>query len=258
VGTGVPKGRWKGIAFSALIRSLQVVRLQPGLLGLFDRLAVAPEAGRWLDVGCGDGSLLGIASRLGWHVTGVEPDKLAAEVVVRWLDGDVKPTTLPAAKLPDGHFDVITMMHILEHLHDVDETLAEAERVLKPGGVLILVTPNADSLGHKLMGSRWPHLEPGRHLHLFNKATLRARVEAVLGIEAVWTTPRNARWSWPKTPRFQRLQRTVRGPLNLPGMVLQTIETAGALPPLRRPWGEELVLVARKPVSSLARGVSGN
>ena len=78
-------------------------------------------------------------------------------------------------------FDVITLSHVLEHLHDPKGVLQACHRLLKPGGQLWLETPNIDSLGHRQYGRNWRGLEPPRHLVLFNprSLTLRALLRTV-------------------------------------------------------------------------------
>jgi hypothetical protein len=74
--------------------------------------------------------------------------------------------TLEEAAYPDAHFDVVFMVDVLEHLTDPVRTLAEVTRVLRPGGGLCLVTPDADSAAARVLGSRWWAMLPG-HVVLF-------------------------------------------------------------------------------------------
>jgi len=70
--------------------------------------------------------------------------------------------------LPPGAFDVITAFDILEHAQDPLQTLRAWADRLRPGGILALTTPDTDSLLGKLMGSRWPMLQPLQHTVLFS------------------------------------------------------------------------------------------
>jgi 2-polyprenyl-3-methyl-5-hydroxy-6-metoxy-1,4-benzoquinol methylase len=139
----------------------------------FPLRALAHERkGRLLDVGCGDGSTLDIARRLGWQVVGVDFDPTAAATARR------KGLTVRLGKLEDqgfdaGSFDMVVMNHVIEHVHDPLGTIRECRRVLDPGGVLLLATPNAKSWGHTLFDRNCRILEPPRHLHLFTAANLR-------------------------------------------------------------------------------------
>jgi 2-polyprenyl-3-methyl-5-hydroxy-6-metoxy-1,4-benzoquinol methylase len=128
--------------------------------------------GRLLDLGCGAGAyLLGMQS-LGWEVEGIDFD-LEAVAAARVHGLNVRSGCLEDQRYPSGSFNVIMMNHVVEHLTHPIETLREVLRVLKPGGVLLLFTPNTESLGHRLFGAHWRGLEPPRHLHLFSAASLR-------------------------------------------------------------------------------------
>jgi hypothetical protein len=104
--------------------------------------------GRLLDVGCGSGGFLQRAIQAGWDVVGVEPDPKASAVARQSSHADIY------ASLDDvsGLFDVITMAHVVEHLHDPRAVLADCHSRLRPGGNLWIATPNISGLGHKLYG----------------------------------------------------------------------------------------------------------
>jgi 2-polyprenyl-3-methyl-5-hydroxy-6-metoxy-1,4-benzoquinol methylase len=129
--------------------------------------------GRLLDVGCGRGELLERMQRLGWNVEGVDFDRKAVEVA-RQKRLRVRYGTLAAQNYQDQTFDAITMTHLIEHIHDPVSLFRECHRVLKPGGRLVVVTPNAFSWGHCLYGSDWRGLEPPRHLNIFTPVSLAA------------------------------------------------------------------------------------
>lgn len=97
--------------------------------------------GRILDVGCGRGAWLAAMRRWGFACHGVEPSEEAC-AQAQSLGLDVARGQLWDAGFPDGHFDVVRFNHVLEHLHDPGRALAEARRVLKPGGLLIVAVPN--------------------------------------------------------------------------------------------------------------------
>ncbi len=131
--------------------------------------------GRLLDVGCGAGSFLGYMQQIGWEVEGVDFDPVAARNAS--LKGvQVRVGSLESQLYPDASFDAVTMSHFIEHVHDPRELVAECRRILKPGGQLVIVTPNSESFGHGLYGKYWMHLDPPRHLHLFNARNLSRMV----------------------------------------------------------------------------------
>jgi 2-polyprenyl-3-methyl-5-hydroxy-6-metoxy-1,4-benzoquinol methylase len=145
--------------------------------------------GRVLDVGCGDGSRLAQLRSLGWQVTGQEMDPKAASRAGETYGVRVHVGPLEGGGFNEGEFDAIVMNHVIEHVHDPIRLLTHCVRLLKKGGILIAVTPNADSCGHKRFGRFWRGLEPPRHIHLFNQRTLR-QVAACLGFSQLdsWTT----------------------------------------------------------------------
>jgi len=135
------------------------------------------KGGRLLDVGCGSGDFLAFMQQLGWRVEGVDFDaKAVRNAAAKGVHAKVG--SLESQKFPEGAFDAVTMSHFIEHVHDPRRLLRECRRILKPGGYLVAVTPNIDSLGHRLYGHSWMHLDPPRHLHLFSLNTLRRLTEA--------------------------------------------------------------------------------
>ncbi len=127
-----------------------------------------PNAGaRLLDVGFGSGAFLELAQSIGWDVAGVDPDPVSVESAVnRGLE--VRHGGIEACADMPGSFDLVTMRHVIEHVHDPYQTLQTIYRVLKPGGFLWISTPNIQSFGHEYYGRNWYHLDPPRHLVLFN------------------------------------------------------------------------------------------
>lgn len=132
--------------------------------------------GLLLDVGCGSGGFLRIMKELGWNVEGVDFDSIAVENA-RSKGLQVQKGTLEELKYPANYFDVITMSHLIEHVHDPWKILLECNRILKHGGRIVIVTPNSDSWSRKMFHEDWRGLEPPRHLHIFKPNSLRALVE---------------------------------------------------------------------------------
>lgn len=127
---------------------------------------------RLLDVGAGNGDFLGRMNAMGWRGEGVETDDRAASAA-RMHGLPVRTGTLMSAAYPDAWFDAITLSHVIEHVGQPAQLLAECRRILAPGGVTVIVTPNASSWAHWLYGCDWRGLEPPRHLHLFTRNALR-------------------------------------------------------------------------------------
>lgn len=139
----------------------------------FRHLPPLATRGCLLDVGFGDGSFLENAKSVGWDVVGVDPD-LETVKNARQRGLNVYHGSLETLVDMKNHFDVITMSHVIEHMHDPMASLRACYRLLKPGGQIWLDTPNIKSLGHSHFQENWRGLEPPRHLVLFNSKSLRA------------------------------------------------------------------------------------
>lgn len=132
--------------------------------------------GQLLDVGSGLGDLLAEAMRRGWRAAGVEPNAWAADQA-----DEVAPDATDVYGIEDftfgeQQFDLVTCVDVIEHLRRPDEVLLTLHRSLRPGGGLVMTTPNIGSILARLLGSHWPHFHID-HLWYFNRATLTALVE---------------------------------------------------------------------------------
>lgn len=147
----------------------------------FDERLRAIEAklgrkGRLLDVGCALGDFVEVARESGWDAEGVEISAFAsAEARAKGLR--VYTGILEDLALPSGSYDVITLYDVIEHLTDPVRTLREVSRLLAPGGVLHMVTPNVGGLQAKILGSKWYHYKPGEHLFYFSPKTIREALD---------------------------------------------------------------------------------
>ena len=138
----------------------------------FMTLANEP-VGKLLDVGCGGGRLLNRMKKGGWQVEGVDFDAQSTEKVTARYGIKTHVGDLSQCALPSDSFDVICMSQTIEHLYDPDATLRESLRILKPGGLLVMTTPNVLSLGACEYGAFWRGWEAPRHLHLFSVTSLQ-------------------------------------------------------------------------------------
>jgi SAM-dependent methyltransferase len=145
-----------------------------------------PGPGRLLDFGCGGGSYLKRMADQGWSVTGLDASVGAVRRVQEELGLAALVGTLPHPDLDPGSFEVVTMWHSLEHVHDPVGILREAFKLLVPGGKLVVACPNVEGWPFKWFGKSWFGLDLPRHLTHFTPATL-AETLAVAGfqVEAV-------------------------------------------------------------------------
>lgn len=144
--------------------------------------------GALLDVGCAYGFTLEVARARGFRVEGVEPAAGVAERVNRELGVPVH-RELFAAKLPDSSFDVVTMWDVIEHLSEPRKVLGEVSRILRPGGLFSVVTPDVGSLAAKLLGDRWEEKRKmPEHIYFFDRKSL-ARLLRSSGFDVIeWGT----------------------------------------------------------------------
>lgn len=134
--------------------------------------------GKLLDFGCGNGSFLLHARSAGWDVVGVDFDARAVNAA-RSHGIDVRLGGIDSLDYEVEHFDVITLAHVIEHLHNPIEALQACFKLLEPGGYLWIDTPNISSDGHGLYGPHWRGLEPPRHLVLFTPDSLQKALRTV-------------------------------------------------------------------------------
>ena len=129
--------------------------------------------GNALDIGCGDGSLLFIMKRFGWEVYGVDISDSAVKLAKEKLGTEnIFTGKLGDCHFPSNFFDVISLRHVLEHLHEPYKSLKEIRRILKEDGVLSITVPNVDSLYFNFFKKNWFHLDIPRHLFQFSRETL--------------------------------------------------------------------------------------
>ncbi len=126
---------------------------------------------RLLDVGCSVGCTLEAAKVRGWNGYGVDISEDAVEFCRnRGLDA----RTVGSLSLPfdDCTFDVLVAWHVIEHVEDVSDTLAEWHRVLKPNGLMVLETPDASSPRVRRLGVEYTKFWPPEHTYAFTPANL--------------------------------------------------------------------------------------
>lgn len=129
-----------------------------------------------LDVGCGDGVLLEAADSAGITCVGVEQSRtlqqrLQAKYQERIIISDA------VEMLPANHFDVITLLNVIEHVTAPHALLALLWTKLSPGGILFVHTPNAGGLPARWQRAQWSQIEPLGHLYYFSAQTLGALLQ---------------------------------------------------------------------------------
>lgn len=231
-----------------------LVNLHPSGRSVADcSVAYLPAQGKGaklLDIGCGSGALAARMREIGWDAEGIDHDHSAVDAArSRGLTvtiGDIREQGYP-----DKCFDALCAKHVVEHVYDPLGFLRECRRVLRPGGKLVLITPNLQSMGHGLFGSSWLHLDSPRHLFLWCRDSLQKAVESQgLACERVLTSPRYANDAWSRSNEIKTHGHTdlcsgfglvskLRG--------IAFVLTERALVTLNPRIGDELVLIATRP-----------
>lgn len=129
---------------------------------LADRLALRPGE-RILDVACGTGDWLEVAAARGLEIAGVDISERAVTVCrARMPAGQFRVGPAERLEFPDRQFDVVSCLGSLEHFLDQSAALAEMTRVLKPGGRIVILVPNAGFLPYRLGLFRGTHQQAVR------------------------------------------------------------------------------------------------
>jgi len=184
----------------------------------------------------------------GWIVEGIEPDPSAARIASA-AGLDVRHGSFPDSQLESACFDAITLNHVLEHLPDPLAALGEAFRVLKPGGRIYIATPNLNSAGHRRFGKHWVHLDPPRHLAIFDMRTLRSALNAS-GFSVADVPPNPlTRWTYSASAALAAGADPFDDDFRAPRRLRVEARLASARTIIRRTDAEELTVLARKPDS---------
>jgi 2-polyprenyl-3-methyl-5-hydroxy-6-metoxy-1,4-benzoquinol methylase len=144
-----------------------------------------------LDIGAGTGDFLKICADHNWKVMGVEPNTGAREIALGKSKEGLFFDSVESLKKEDGvflGFDVITMWHVLEHVPNLDETIFNLKKLLKPEGVLIVAVPNFKSFDAAHYKEYWAAYDVPRHLWHFSQTAVR-RLFFFQGMEVVKTLP---------------------------------------------------------------------
>lgn len=129
------------------------------------------QKGRLLELGVGRGENMKLFRDWGWQTEGLDFDpaavKLAASHGLKVYKGDIF-----SQHFASNRFDALFSSHVLEHVPDPVGLMQESLRIMKPNGIFVAVTPNANSKLHRVFKSNWRGLEPPRHLQIFTPDAL--------------------------------------------------------------------------------------
>jgi SAM-dependent methyltransferase len=137
---------------------------------LLEKIPPDKRKGRLLDVGSGVGLLVELAAARGATACGIDRAPAAGRVARRH---GIDVRTVELVELLEHDFDVVVMMHVLEHVHDPVLFVREAAARLRRGGVLLVNVPIYDGLMPRLLRQRWYGFQPTQHVHQFTRRGLR-------------------------------------------------------------------------------------
>src|SRR3989339_555277 len=155
-------GETKKTAFSSQLKSL--------------KRHIRPEAKKILDVGTGFGYLLEAASKMGFNCHGLDISEKAVEISSKKFPAKIVKGDLSSANYPSDYFDVVSMADVLEHIAKPHESISEAARILRPGGLLFIISPNSSSVTRLLAGKNWFQYKH-EHVLYFNRKSLKYLLE---------------------------------------------------------------------------------
>lgn len=113
-----------------------------------------PGKGRFMDIGCGNGSVLYFFKKAGWEVRGLELSPVFAEHVRKSLNVEVEVANFLDYNYKGDKFDLVSLRHVLEHLPDSKEALNKISGLLTPHGYAHFEFPNINSLTHRIQRFR--------------------------------------------------------------------------------------------------------
>ena len=125
-----------------------------------------------LDFGCGTGHFLDFCEGRGWASTGVEPEVNARKHVESKLKGKIYNNIQSVKR----SFDIITSWHVIEHVHDLNETLKQLSKRLEKNGFLVIALPNCCSFDAEHYKESWAGYDVPRHLYHFTKTSFNALI----------------------------------------------------------------------------------
>jgi SAM-dependent methyltransferase len=134
------------------------------------------KSGKLLDMGCGTGTFIHAMQHNGWQVTGMEPDETARQAG-KQAYGLVIDSPEQFYHLPAETYDVITLWHVLEHVHDLHQYIAQLKKILKPNGRIFIAVPNYQTGEQEVYKAYWAAYDVPRHLYHFSPQSVRVLMQ---------------------------------------------------------------------------------
>ena len=226
------------------------IREEPSYRAYFRRktndLLKVMAPGRLLDVGCATGVFLHEAGRAGFQGTGLDLLPPAVEYARDRLGVDARLGLLEEAGFSSGQFDAVTLFQIIEHVPAPRDVVKEAGRVLKPGGVLLLTTPDRRGFLARAMGRRWFEYYNEEHLTYFERTSLkRLLVDSGFTVSSLSTEFGRAFTLGYVAQRLSDFYYTDRSLVSRGARLLARLLRVARGLPLKEPW-QSLYVIGRR------------
>jgi 2-polyprenyl-3-methyl-5-hydroxy-6-metoxy-1,4-benzoquinol methylase len=148
------------------------------MLGMKYRMVSKIAPGKeLLDIGCGTGYFPAFMKGKSYEVTGVEADPKTREFAEKEFGLNVLSPEDFLEREVSGRYDIITLWHVLEHLHEMDRYIDKMKACLRTGGVIMLALPNCNSFDARYYKELWAGYDVPRHLWHFTPETIKLLLE---------------------------------------------------------------------------------
>ena len=156
-----------------LYQEKKTLRKATRVLDELKRLGIE-EGAKILEIGASYGFFMKIANDVGFESYGLEMSAKACEYAKNEFGIEIENSSLEESKFVQKNhsFDAVILLDVIEHVTNPSEIISQIESLLKPGGFVVITTPNIESLEFKFFGKYWEWISPPAHLFYFSKSTL--------------------------------------------------------------------------------------
>ena len=137
-----------------------------------------------LDFGCGTGHFLQKVHSNGWIAHGIEPNKTA----IKNSPSTIRHLIFESLNNIEEKYNIISAWHVIEHIHELHETLKSLIKRLNDKGTLIIAVPNLSSFDSQYYGNHWAGLDAPRHLYHFSNTSFLNLINS-LGLKLIQVKP---------------------------------------------------------------------
>ncbi len=145
------------------------------------------KQGNILDVGCAGGIFLNVAIENNFNAYGIEVSKYAVKNAEEKLKSKIELATLEHCTFKNKFFDVITLLDVIEHFSNPYSSLQRVNNLLKDDGIILIYTPNINSLPFYIIKEGWGIIAPEHHIYYFSPITIGMLLDKTgFSIKKMW------------------------------------------------------------------------